>query len=102
MAAEGNMNFSYFYRITEDYKPFWSEAGHIKIPGKKIVIFLCGIEKKHFTYILEHNALPGRELCPQCILERNRLIDGRPTPHQVQTWWQGGQEAHKKELESMS
>lgn len=96
------MNFLYFYRVTVDYKPLWSEFGHIKIRGEKIVTFLCGIEKKHFTYILESNALSGRELCPKCVQERNRLVDGQPTMEQARTWWQGGQIAHKKEMKELN
>ncbi len=95
------MNFRYYYRITEDHKPVWNEVGHIKIPNKnKSPAFFCGTDKFD-KYEIREWSLPGRELCPQCVQERNRLIDGRPTSYQVQTWWQGGQEAHKKELESI-
>ncbi len=92
------MEFRYYYATHDDDSPIWGgEVAHIKIKGKSTT-FLCGAEKPD-NYEVKIQALPGRKLCPECVRERNRLIDGRPTLEQIATWWYGGQAAHKRELE---
>lgn len=93
------MEFRYYYATAVDGQIKTDEIGHIKIWGKPTT-FLCGAEKPD-KYEIREWALPGRKLCLECVLERDRLIDGRPTPDQIVAWWQGGQAAHKKEIEAL-
>lgn len=94
------MEFRYYYR-TNDYKVMRDEIAHIKsFPGKSEV-FLCGAKKWEGEFIQESYALSGRKLCDECVRERERVLDRRPTLEQLQNWWNGGMDAHRKEMEAL-
>lgn len=93
------MGFRYYYATGVDGQIKMDSIGHIKIPNIAEAFF-CGATKPD-RYEVREWALPGRALCPKCVSERERLEAGRPTPHQVATWWQGGRVAHEKEMEAL-
>jgi hypothetical protein len=90
--------FRYYYLVTDDYEPVWSAIGHIKI--RDSLIFLCGIEQPaDEPFNVQKQALPGRKICEKCLEERDRLTKGTPTAEQIKIWWNGGLQAHRKEME---
>ncbi len=93
------MEFRYYYTTAVDGEIKTDEFGHIKIWGKPTT-FLCGAEKPD-NYKVKEWVEPGRPLCKACLQERKRLVDSRPTPENLITWWQGGQAAQKKEMEAL-